>query len=161
MATQLEIVFYGRQEPRILPIQGESYSHLLDALKRLSMNQTDIPAYFVLGVNENVSALVAVKPIQAVRCIEGGDGTLADKEKAEGIEFYLKDRERPLSIDLDPKGPISDLLIALAETDYGDPYEGCVMMPDSEGNPFLFVPNDIEYLMLEKRYLDGIGLSPA
>ena len=134
---------------------------MIEALKRLSTGDRDIPAYFVLGVSDRIAALIAVKEIQSVFCVDiSEDDERSGTETVQGMEFYLAGREDPVRIKLDPEGPISDMLASMAESGYGDLDEGCVMMSDGDGNPFLFVPADVQYILMERAYLDGVGLSP-
>ena len=159
--TLLELVFYGREGTRALPVNSDSYVRLIEALKRLSAGDRDIPAYFILGVNPKVAALIAVKEVQSVYCVDiGRNASYSERESVEGMEFYLTGREEPVHINLDPGGPISDMLVAMTETGYGDLDEGCVMMPDHDGNPFLFVPADVQYILMERVYVEGVGPSP-
>jgi hypothetical protein len=152
----LELVFYGREEALAYPAREDGFDDLTDALRRLSAGDRDINAYYPLEVSDQVSMLVSIKHIQTMRIvtIQAGGGSYVPGQ-VEGMEFYLAARNAPISIDMDPTGPIHDVLIAMAEATREEGMPGCVMLSDREGNPFLFVPNDVQFILMDRAYVDS------
>jgi hypothetical protein len=150
----LELVFYGREEALSYPAREDGFEALTEALRRLSTGDTDINAYYPLEVSDEVSMLVSIKHIQTMRIvtIQAGGGSYVPGQ-VEGMEFYLAGRSSPISIDMDPAGPISDVLAAMAENEYTVGMPGCVMLSDRDGNPFLFVPNDVQFILMDRAYV--------
>lgn len=152
----LELVFYGREEALSYPAREDGFEALTEALRKLSTGDEGINAYYPLEVSDQVNMLVSIKHIQTMRIvtIQAGGGSYVPGQ-VEGMEFYLAKRSSPISIDMDPAGPIHDVLIAMAEADYSEGMPGCVMLSDRDGNPFLFVPNDVQFILMDRAYTEA------
>ena len=152
----LELVFYGREEALTYPARENGFEDLTKALSKLSTGDRSIHAYYPLEISEDVRMLVSIREIQAMRIVKiiAGGGSYVPGQ-VEGMEFYLRGRKQPISIDMDAKGPINDVLIAMTEASYGEGLPGCVMLSDREGNPFLFVPEDIQFILMDRIYTEA------
>jgi hypothetical protein len=149
----LEIAFHQREQAMRIPVARREYERLAESLKCLAMGDTHIHNFFLLPMSDTALVLFSIKDLQYIHCLE--KGATAKAPVVEGLEIYLHNRTEPLTVQLDPDGPIHDLLLEMLETHYGDDPQGCVMTPDLDGNPLFFRPDDVDCIFLNARYLAG------
>lgn len=147
----LKIWFYEREEALSLPVDESDYDKLIENLKKLAAGNQDIPSYFVLKASEKIYVLISVKDIVALYSMTRGGTEL---EPVDGAKVMLRHLPMPVEIAFHERGPFSDLLAEMSETSYAETPEGCVMMPDTEGGSIFFRPDDIQYVILNSRYLN-------
>lgn len=148
----LRMWFYHRPGSVSVPILRDDYEHLLTQLKQLAMGDRSIPGYLVFKLSQDVALLVSVKSLAALQCL---DDASAEVPTVDGAEVYLRDLPDPIPVRFHEHGPFEDLVQEMCETSCLEDPEGCVMMPDRDGNSIFFRPDDVHYILFDTHYLEG------
>lgn len=149
----LEAGFHSRAAALRFPVREDDYRELFGNLTKLALGERGIANFYLLRLSDTQAAVISVKDIQYLYCLE--HGAKATVPSTPGVRLYLHGRPDALDIDLDPEGPIHDLILEMLETHYGEDPEGCVVTPDTAGNPLFFRPDDLDCLFLDDKYLQG------
>ena len=147
----LRMWFYQRPGAVSVPILREDYERLLGQLKQLAMGDRGIPGYLLFKLSPDVALLVSVKSLAALQCLEDVG---AEVPKVDGATLYLRNLPDPISVGFHEHGPFEDLVNEMQETTCEEDPEGCVMMPDRDGNSIFFRPDDVHYILFDTHYLE-------
>jgi hypothetical protein len=150
---RIRLTFYGRPETLTIPTTDDEYTRFLDNVKRLAAGERGVPAFYLFSATSEVSVIVSVGDVQTAHCLKGGNGAFPDLLAGHDVAFHLRGRMSPLQVKLPAGGPISDMLLGLTETTYGEEVPGCVMLADDYGQPLFLRLDEIQFVACRGRVL--------
>jgi hypothetical protein len=153
----LRMWFYQRPEPVSMPILREDYEELVERLKQLAMGNRGIPGYLLFKLSDQAAILVGVSELAALQCL---DQAGAKVPEVDGAKLYLRTLPEPIEVRFHELGPFADLVEEMVDSDYEHPPQGCVMMPDSDGNSIFFRPDDVHFMLFNASYLERKAYKP-